>query len=60
MASQSVNDKVLYILENLFSEICEDLHVVYGDSWLSNGAISKWMNCFKDGSETTEDDKHTG
>ena len=33
---------------------------VYADSCLSNGAISKWMNRFKDGREATEDDKHTG
>ena len=25
-----------------------------------NGAISKWMSCFKEGRETNEDDKHTG
>lgn len=43
-----------------FTEVREDLQKVYGDSCLSNGAISKWINRFKDGRETTEDDTHTG
>ena len=65
IASQSVKEhriviKVLYIARNSFCEIQEDFHAVYGDSCLSNGAISKWMNCFKDGRETTKDDQYTG
>ena len=34
------------LLGKTFSEIQEDLHAVYGDSCLSNGAILKWMNRF--------------
>ena len=65
MALLSVNEQRILIkfytlLENSFSEIGEDLHAVYGDSCLSNSAISKWMDCFKDNRETTEDDKYTG
>ena len=41
-------------------DIQADSHKVYGDSCVSNGAISKWMNCFKDGRVTTKDDKLTG
>ena len=41
-------------------EICDDLHKVYGDSCFANSAISKWMWRFKDGRESTEDDKLTG
>ena len=37
------------LLGKSFSEIQEDLHAVSGDSCLSIGAISKWMNHFKDG-----------
>ena len=60
MALQSVNEqrivvKFYTLLGNWFWEILEDLHAVYGDSSLSNGAISKWMNCFKNGRESTED-----
>ena len=65
MASQSVKEqrnaiKFYESLGNYFSEIREDLHAVYGDSCLSNGAISKRMNCFKDGRETIKDDKYAG
>ena len=48
------------LLGNLFSEIREDLHAVYGDSCLWIIAIKTWLNFFKDGRETTEDDKYTG
>ena len=52
--------KFYTLLGNSFSEIQKDLHVVYGDSFLLNGAISKRMNCFKDGREAIEDGKYTG
>ena len=52
--------KFYTLLGNSFSEIQEDLHAVNGDSCVSNGTISKWMNCFKDSREITKDDKHTG
>ena len=48
------------LLAKSFTEIRDDLHKVYGDSCLANSAISKWMRRFKDGRESTEDDKHTG
>ena len=48
------------LLGKSFTEIRDGLHKVYGDSCLANSAISKWMRRFKDGSESTEDDKHTG
>ena len=41
-------------------DIRADLHIVYGDSCVLNGATAKWMNCFKDGRVTTKDDKLTG
>ena len=42
------------------SENRKDLHTDYGDNSLSNGAISKLMNRFKDGRETIKYDNHTG
>ena len=51
--------KFYVLLGKSFREIRDDLHKVYGDSCLANSAISKWMRCFKDGRESTEDDKHT-
>ena len=48
------------LLGKSFTEIRDGLHKVYGDSCLANSAISKWKRCFKDGRESTEDDKHTG
>ena len=65
MASQSVNKYLIVIkfytlLGNSFCQIQEDFHAVYWDFCLSNGAISKWMNCFKDGKETTKDDQYKG
>ena len=65
MALQSVNEqrivvKLYTLLGNSFSEIQEDLHDVYGDSCLSNGAFSKWMSWFKGGREATSNDKETG
>ena len=48
------------LLGKSFTEIHDDLHKVYGDSCLANSAISKWMRRFKDGRESTEDDKNTG
>ena len=56
---QRIVIKFYALFRNLFSIIQEDLHAVYGDSCLSTGAISKWMNCFKDGRETNEDGKYT-
>ena len=63
MALQSVNEqriviKLYILLENQFSKIQEDLHAVYKDSCLSNNAILKRMNRFKDDRETTKNDKH--
>ena len=52
--------KFYVLLGKSFTEIHDDLHKVYGDSCLANSAISKWMQCFKDSRESTEDDKHTG
>ena len=52
--------KFYVLLGKSLTEICDDLHKVYGDSCLANSAISKWMRRFKDGRESTEDDKHTG
>ena len=65
MESQSVNEKSIGIkfqtpLIKPFSKIREDLYAVYGETCLSNGAISKWINCFKDDRKTTKDDKHKG
>ena len=48
--------KYYTLVGNSFSKIREDLHAVL---FLSNGAISKWMGCFKDGREATKDDKYT-
>ena len=48
------------LLGKSFTEIRDALHKVYGDSCLANSAISKWMRRFKDGKESTEDDKYTG
>ena len=65
MALQSKNEqriviKIYTLLGNSYSEIRRDLHAVNWDSCLSFGTILKWMNCFKDGRETAEDDKYTG
>ena len=65
MASSCTSEQRLVIkfyvlLGKSFTEIRDDLHKVYGDSCLANSAISKWMRRFKDGRESTEDDKHTG
>ena len=65
MASDNVNEqrvviKFYTLLEKSFSDIPEDLHTVYGDSCISKSAISKWMNCFKEGRDTTKSDKRKG
>ena len=59
-SEQRVVIKFYVLLGKSFTDIRDDLHKVYGDSCLANGAISKWMRRFKDGRESTEDDKHTG
>ena len=59
-SKQCIVIKFYVLLGKSFTEIRDDLHKVYGDSCLANSAISKWMRCFKDGRESTEDDKHTG
>ena len=65
MASDNVNEqrvviKFYTLLEKSFSDIREDLHTVYGDSCISKSAISKWMNRFKEGRDTTKSDKRKG
>ena len=60
MASSCTSEQCVVLLGKSFTEIRDDLHKVYGDSCLANSAISKWMRRFKDGRESTEDDKHTG
>ena len=65
MASDNVNEqrvviKFYTLLGKSFSDIREDLHTVYGDSCISKSAISKWMNRFKEGRDTTKSDKRKG
>lgn len=43
-----------------FTEIYQDLQKVYADSCLSKGAISKWMNRFAAGRESSADDHRNG
>ena len=63
MSSQSAIEKrvviikVVYITRTIVLGNSEDTHA---DSCLSNGAILKWINRFKDGRETTENNEHTG
>ena len=59
-SEQRVVIKFYGLLGKSFTEIRHDLHKVYGDSCLANSAFSKWIRRFKDGRESTEDDKHTG
>ena len=47
-------------MEKSFSDICEDLHTVYGDSCISKSVISKWINRFKEERDTTKSDKRKG
>ena len=61
MASDNVNEQRVVInfytlLGKSFSDICGDLHTVYGDSCISKSAITKWMNHFKEGRDTTKSD----
>ena len=65
MASDNVNEqrvviKFYTLLGKSFSDIRENLHTVYGDSCISKSAISKWMNRFKVGRDTTKSDKRNG
>ena len=65
MASHNVHEQRIIIkfymkLGKSFTDTRVDLQKVYGDSCLSKSAISKWMNRFKDGRETTEDDARIG
>ena len=65
MASDNVNEqrvviKFYILLGKSFSDIREDLHTVYGDCCISKSAISKWMNRFKEGRDTTKSDKRKG
>ena len=65
MASDNVNEqrvviKFYTLLGNFFSDIREDLHTVYRDSCISKSVISKWMNRFKEGRDTTKSNKRKG
>ena len=65
MVSDNVNEqrvviKFYTLLGKSFSDICKDLHTVYGDSCISKSAISKRMNRFKEGRDTTKSDKRKG
>ena len=65
MASDNVNEqrvviKFYTLLGKSFSDIREDLHTVYGDSCISKSAISKWINCFKEGRDTAKSDMRKG
>ena len=65
MASDNVNEqrviiKFYTLLGKYFSDIREDLHTVYGDSCISKSVISKWMNRFKEGRDTTKSDESKG
>ena len=57
---QRVVIKFYILLEKSFSDIRGDLHTVYGSSYISQSAISKWMNHFKEGRDTTKSDKRKG
>ena len=54
---QRVIIKFYTLLGKSFYDIREDLHTVYGDSCISESDISKWMNRFKEGRDTTKSDK---
>ena len=56
MASQNVNQKNAKYCDKVL-EIRDDLHAVYIE-WCYFKVDA--VNCFKDGRETTEDDKYTG
>ena len=59
-SEQRVVIKFYVLLGKSFTEICDDFHKVYGDSCLANSLFQSGCGRFKDGRESTEDDKHTG
>lgn len=68
MSSHSVNEQRVvikfytnsFVTQKSFSDIREDLQIVYGETAPSKGAILKWMKRFRDGREATEHDSRAG
>ena len=60
MASDNVNEERVVIKFYTLLGKSFFRHTVYGDSCISKSAISKWMNRFKEGRDTTKSDKRKG